>query len=138
MLHVWCGHPRPRTPLQFIRMYSPQVLDHFQNPRNAGEVAEPDASVQLENPACGDILKLTVKIAAGRFAEIRFRAKGCVPTIACASALTELLKGKTVDGARKLRREEIVQAVGGLPEASTHASHLAVDVLAALLKQVRV
>jgi len=119
-------------------MYSPQVLDHFQNPRNAGEVAEPDASVQLENPACGDILKLTVKIAAGRFAEIRFRAKGCVPTIACASALTELLKGQTVDEARKLRREEIVQAVGGLPEASTHASHLAVDVLAALLKQVRV
>jgi nitrogen fixation protein NifU and related proteins len=114
------------------------VLDHFQNPRNAGEVAEPHASAQLENPACGDILKLTVRIDAGRIAEIRFLAKGCVPTIACASALTELLKGRTVDEARKLHREEIVQAVGGLPEASLHASHLAVDVLAALLKPVRI
>jgi nitrogen fixation protein NifU and related proteins len=119
-------------------MYSPQLLDHFEHPRNPGQVANPDASAQLENPACGDILKLSVKLANGRVSEIRFLAKGCVPTMACASAITELVRGRTVQEARTLPREEIVKAVGGLPEASIHASHLAVDVLAAVLKQLRI
>ena len=118
-------------------MYSPQLLDHFQNPRNAGEVPNSDAAVQIENPACGDILKLSIRIAAGRIAEIRFRAKGCVPAMACASLLTELLLGRTVEDARNLRREELVLKIGGLPEASVHASHLALDALAALLKQLK-
>ncbi|MGO9123451.1 MAG: iron-sulfur cluster assembly scaffold protein [Terriglobales bacterium] len=117
-------------------MYSAQVLDHFQNPRNPGEVANPDATSQLENPACGDILKLTLKMADGRIT-VRFLAKGCVPAIACGSALTELVQGRTVGDARALKREELVRAVGGLPEASTHASHLAMDALAALLKQLK-
>jgi len=119
-------------------MYSPQLLDHFEHPRNPGEVAKPDASVQLENPACGDILKLSMKVANGRIAEIRFLAKGCVPAMACASVLTELVKGRTVEAARRLRREELVMAVGGLPKASTHASHLAMDALVATLKQLKV
>ena len=118
-------------------MYSPQVLDHFQHPRNAGEVANPDASVQIENPACGDILKLTLRITNGRIAEIRFLAKGCVPAMACGSLLTELVQGKTVAEARKLKREELVKAIGGLPEASTHASHLAMDALAAALREIK-
>ena len=92
-------------------MYSAQVLDHFQHPRNAGEVANPDSSVQIENPACGDVLKLTFKIVDGRIEEIRFLAQGCVPTMACASILTELLQGKTITEARQLRREELVKAV---------------------------
>jgi nitrogen fixation NifU-like protein len=117
-------------------MYSPQLLDHFENPRNAGEVADPDAVVQIENPACGDILKLSLKISDGRVAEIRFLAKGCVPAMACGSALTELVKGKTVEAAQQLRREELVQAVGDLPEASTHASFLAMDALAAAVKKL--
>ena len=117
-------------------MYSPQLLDHFENPRNAGEVADPDAAVQIENPACGDILKLSLKISDGRVAEIRFLAKGCVPAMACGSALTELVKGKTVEAAQQLRREELVQAVGDLPEASTHASFLAMDALAAAVKKL--
>jgi nitrogen fixation protein NifU and related proteins len=117
-------------------MYSPQVLDHFQNPRNPGEVTDPDASVQIENPACGDVLKLTLRLAAGRIEDIRFLAQGCVPAMACASLLTELLKGKTIAEARQLRREELIQSIGGLPQASTHASHLAMDTLAALLKQL--
>jgi nitrogen fixation protein NifU and related proteins len=117
-------------------MYSPQVLDHFQNPRNPGEVTDPDASAQIENPACGDVLKLTLRIAAGRIDDIRFLAQGCVPAMACASLLTELLKGKTIAEARQLRREELIQSIGGLPQASTHASHLALDTLAALLKQL--
>lgn len=117
-------------------MYSPQVLDHFQNPRNPGIVANPDASAQIENPACGDVLKLTLRVAAGRIADIRFLAQGCVPAMACASLLTEMLKGKTIAEARQLRREELIQALGGLPQASTHASHLALDTLAELLKQL--
>jgi len=117
-------------------MYSTQVLDHFQNPRNPGTVANPDASVQVENPACGVVLKLTLRVAAGRIEEIRFLAQGCVPALACASLLTELVKGKTIAEARQLRREELIRAIGGLPQASTHASHLAMDTLAALLKQL--
>ncbi len=115
-------------------MYSRQVLDHFEHPRNAGVVASPDASAQVENPACGDILKLTAKLTAGRITEMKFQAKGCVPAIACGSALTELLIGKTLKEAAVLSREELVLELGGLPEASTHAGHLAIDALAALLK----
>jgi nitrogen fixation NifU-like protein len=121
-----------------LTMYSPQLLDHFQNPRNPGEVANADATVQIENPACGDILKLSMKVANGHIAEIRFLAKGCVPAMACGSALTELVKGKTVEAASRLSREDLVQAVGGLPDASSHASHLAMDALAAVLKQIKV
>jgi len=118
------------------RVYSAELLDHFQNPRNAGEVEAPDRAARLENPACGDILELTLKLEGKRIADIRFRAKGCVPAMACGSAITELAKGKNVDQARQLSREELVQKVGGLPLASAHASHLAIDTLAALLRNV--
>ena len=117
-------------------MYSPQVLDHFEHPRNVGEVADPDASIQMENPVCGDILKLTLKLAGGRIEEIRFLAKGCVSSMACGSALTELTRGRTVAEARKLGREQLVGKIGGLPPASSHASHLALDALAAALNQL--
>ena len=117
-------------------MYSPQVLDHFQHPRNPGEVANPDASVQIENPACGDVLKLTLRVTDGRIEEIRFLAQGCVPTMACASLLTELVQGRTIDEARQIRREELVTALGGLPRPRSHASHLAIDALGALIQQL--
>jgi nitrogen fixation protein NifU and related proteins len=117
-------------------VYSPELLDHFQNPRNAGDVETPGASVQMENPACGDVLKLTAKLSGRRIANIRFRAKGCVPTMACASAITELIKGKTIEEARQVSREDLVRKVGGLPQASAHASHLAMDTLADLLRKL--
>lgn len=117
-------------------MYSPEVLEHFEHPRNAGEVAEPDAVIQIENPACGDVLKLSLKLAGGRIAEIRFLAKGCVCSMACGSALTQLAQGKTIQQARELSREQLLQAVGGLPPASAHASHLAMDALAGALDQI--
>jgi len=117
-------------------VYSAELLDHFQNPRNAGQVEAPDRAARLENPACGDILELTLKLEGRRIGDIRFRAKGCVPAMACGSAITELAKGKTLDEARQLSREELVQKVGGLPPASAHASHLAVDTLAALLRKL--
>jgi len=118
-------------------MYSAQLLDHFQNPRNSGEVANADAIAEIENPACGDVLRLTLKVHSGRIAEIRFKAKGCVPSMACASALTELVAGQTVDQTRGLERDRLIAAVGGLPQASTHAAQLALDTLSAALNQLK-
>lgn len=118
-------------------MYSPQVLEHFEHPRNAGAVTGADASVRMENPACGDVMELTARVEDGRIAEIRFKAKGCVAAMACGSAVTELVHGKTLEEARKLSREELVRAVGGLPEASSHAGHLAMDALGAVLEKLR-
>lgn len=117
-------------------MYSPQVLDHFEHPRNSGSVADPDASVQIENPACGDVLKLTLKLSGDSIQEIRFLAKGCVCSMACGSALTELVQGMTLRQARELKREQLLTAVGQLPPASMHASQLAMDALAAALHQL--
>jgi nitrogen fixation protein NifU and related proteins len=118
-------------------MYSARLLDHFQNPRHAGDVAGAHATAEIENPACGDVLRLTLKIESGRIAAIGFKAKGCVPSMACASALTEIVAGKTVDEARAVRREDVIAAVGGVPEASTHAAQLALDTLFAALKQIK-
>lgn len=117
-------------------MYSPELLDHFQNPRNAGEVVDPNASAQVENPACGDVLKLSLKVHGERIAEIRFRAKGCVPAMACASAVTELVKGLSLAEARHVSCEEVLRKVGGVPEASNHAVHLAIDTLQAALQNL--
>lgn len=117
-------------------MYSAQLLDHFQNPRNAGDISDADATAEIENPACGDRLRLTMKINSGRVIDIRFKAKGCVPSMACASALTEMVAGKTLDQAGQLQREDLIAAVGGLPQASTHAAQLALDALSAALHQL--
>jgi len=114
-------------------MYSPQLLDHFQNPRNAGDLSDADATVEIENPVCGDVIRLSVQFDAGRIAQIRFKAKGCVPAMACGSALTEMVLGKTAEEARRLTREDLVRAVGGLPQASSHAAQLALDALSAVL-----
>jgi nitrogen fixation NifU-like protein len=117
-------------------MYSAQLLDHFQNPRNVGDIADADARAEIENPACGDVLRLTFKIIGERIVRVQFKAKGCVATIACASALTELVVGKTPREAQKLRREDLSTAVGGLPQASTHAAQLALDALLAGLRSI--
>jgi nitrogen fixation protein NifU and related proteins len=117
-------------------MYSQELLDYFQNPRNAGEIGDADGSAQLENPACGDVLRLTLKVAEGRIVDIRFKARGCVPAMACGSAVTAWAKGKTLEQAKAFNREELVRLVGGLPEASSHASHLAVETLNAAINTI--
>jgi nitrogen fixation NifU-like protein len=116
-------------------VYSAELLDHFQNPRNAGEVEVPDAVARSQNPVCGDVLELSAKLNDQMIADIRFRAKGCVAVMACASAITELVKGKNVEAALQISREELVHEVGGLPPASAHASHLAIDTLKVLLRK---
>jgi|SRR5207245_3130339 len=118
-------------------MYSVKLLDHFQNPRNAGDLTDADAAAEIENPVCGDVLRLSLRVDAGRIGKVRFKAKGCVPAMACASALTELVIGKTLEEARCLRREEVISAVDGLPQASTHAAQLALDTLSAALNRLR-
>jgi nitrogen fixation NifU-like protein len=117
-------------------MYSARLLDHFQNPRNVGDLSDADVTAEIENPACGDVLRLALKIDSGRISEIRFKAKGCVASMACASALTEMVAGTPVVDARKLHRDNLIAAVGGLPQASTHAAQLALDTLSAALSQI--
>lgn len=118
-------------------MYSQQLLDHFQNPRNAGDLPDADATVELENPVCGDVVRLSLKLQDGRISEIRFKAKGCVPAMACASVVTEMAVGKTPQEARKLTPKELAQTIGGLPQASSHAAQLALDALSAALAQMK-
>ena len=118
-------------------MYSAQLLDHFEHPRNAGEVPDADATAEMENPVCGDVVRFSIKINAGRISDIGFKAKGCVPSMACASALTELVNGKTLSEAQAVSRDHVITAVGGLPQASTHAAQLAVDSLSAALWQIK-
>ena len=118
-------------------MYSAQLLDHFQNPRNAGDMLDADATAEIENPVCGDVLRLTLRVRAGCISKIRFKAKGCVPTMTYASAMTELMTGKSIKHARDLRRKELIEAVGKVPQASTHAAQLAIDVLSAALRQIK-
>lgn len=117
-------------------MYSAQLLDHFQNPRNAGEIVDADAAAEIENPVCGDVLRFSLRIQDSSIAEIRFKAKGCVPSMACASALTEIAHGKSIREARSLTRDQLIDAVGGLPQASTHAAQLALDTLHAVLNKL--
>lgn len=117
-------------------MYSAQLLKYFEDRRHAGEVNEPDAVAQVENPVCGDVLRLTARVGAGKIAEIRFKVKGCVPAMACASALADCLEGRTVEEAGAFRREDLIHAVGGLPQASTHAGQLAIDAIASLLTTI--
>jgi nitrogen fixation NifU-like protein len=114
-------------------MYSSELLDHFEHPRNAGELADATIRRRIENPACGDVLELTAKVTGDRIEDLRFRAKGCVPAMACASALTEMAKGKSIAEAREIRKEDVVAAVGGLPAASGHAAQLAIDALQAVI-----
>ncbi len=117
-------------------MYSEAVLDHFQNPRNAGTLNGASATITVENPVCGDILELSVRIEAGRIAEARFRTRGCVTAMACSSLLTELLRGKTPSEAGAITSEQISEALGGLPQATLHGAQLARDAVQAVLAKV--
>lgn len=117
-------------------MYSAAVLDHFKNPRNAGELADATAAVEVTNPVCGDILKLSIRVAEGRIAEARFLCRGCVTAIACSSLLTELLRGRTPGEARSISADQISQSLGGLPPATFHGAQLASDALNSLFEKL--
>jgi nitrogen fixation protein NifU and related proteins len=120
-------------PAYNLLMFSPAVIDHFQNPRNAGELPGATATADVVNPVCGDVLRLAVRIQNGAVIEARFKAQGCVTSVACASLLTEMIRGKKIEEARRITPAAISDALGGLPPATLHGAQLACDALEAVL-----
>jgi nitrogen fixation NifU-like protein len=118
-------------------MYSQNILDHFEHPRNAGLLDGATATISVENPVCGDILELSVRMESGRIAEARFRTRGCVTSIACSSLLTEILRGKTPAEVSAITPEQLSEALGGLPPATFHAAQLARDAIQALAAKLK-
>ncbi len=116
-------------------MYNEKVIDHFKNPRNQGSMENSDASAQVGNPVCGDIMKLYLKIVDNRIEDIKFETLGCVAAIANTSVLTELAKGKTLEEAKQINRDMVVAELGGLPDAKIHCSMLAIDALHNAIKE---
>lgn len=117
-------------------MFSEAVLDHFRNPRNAGELPRATAVVEVSNPVCGDVLKIFVRCEVGKIAEARFLCRGCTTAIACASFLTEQLRDRTVAEARAITADSLSSSLGGLPQATFHGAQLAADAVTALLKKI--
>lgn len=118
-------------------MHSEQVLDHFQSPRNAGDLPGATATAESANPVCGDVLRLSVRIEDGRIIGARFKAQGCVASIACGSLLAETISGKSPREALLITPDLLSEALGGLPPATFHAAQLACDALRALLTPLR-
>ena len=117
-------------------MYSCEVLDHFHNPRNVGEISEPSAVVETSNPICGDAMKLWIRVDEGKITEATFKVEGCVPAIACGSWLTQAIKGKPVVELASISAEQIDKGLGGLPIAARHAPMLAVTALREALEKL--
>ena len=115
-------------------MYSEKVMDHFSNPRNVGEVSEPNAVGQVGNPKCGDIMKMTMKIEDGVIQDVKFKTFGCGAAVATSSMATELVKGKTVEEALKLTNSAVAEALDGLPPQKLHCSVLAEESIKAAVK----
>lgn len=118
-------------------MYSEKVLDHFKNPRNHGAMADADAVGTEGNPVCGDVMKIYIKVGENRIKDISFETLGCAAAIAVSSALTEFAKGKTLDEALKIEKDDIVNELGGLPAPKVHCSMLGVDALHAAIKEYK-
>src|ERR1035438_2549834 len=115
-------------------MYPERLLEHFQNPRNVGELPAPAVTVEVANPACGDILRLSVSFENDTVREVRYKVRGCTASIAAGSALTEWMLGKSRAELAAFRPALVDEAVGGLPEASKHAAVLCDDGIKRLLR----
>ena len=114
--------------------YSDKFKDHIANPRNAGELSDANATAEETNPVCGDRLRLSLRIIDDRIEAARFLAYGCPPTLACGSALAEMLEGMSLQKARELTKDYVVKAVGGLPSRKHHAAALAIETLQSALR----
>lgn len=115
-------------------IYSKKVLEHFMHPRNRGEMKDPDATATVGNPVCGDLMKIYIKIGKNKskkefIKDIKFETLGCGAAIATSSMVTELAKGKTLDEAEKITREDVAKNLEGLPPIKMHCSNLAANAL---------
>jgi nitrogen fixation NifU-like protein len=119
-------------------MYSDKVIDHFQNPRNVGEIENADGVGQAGNPKCGDIMKISIKIENNKITDIKFKTFGCASAIASSSMATELVKGKTIDEAWDLTNRAVAEALDGLPPVKMHCSVLAEEAIHEAINDYRV
>lgn len=113
---------------------SPELIDHFRNPRNVGELPAPAVTIEVTNPVCGDILRFSVRMESDRVAQTGYKVRGCAASIAAGSALTELAHGRNRTELSLITREVVEAAVGGLSNESKHAAALCVDAVRAILK----
>lgn len=118
-------------------MYNSTVLDHFENPRNTGEMSQPDGVGSVGNPECGDVTKIMIRVEHGRIADVRFKTFGCAAAIASSSMATEMIKGLTLDEAYELTRDRVAESLGGLPEKKMHCSNIASDAIRAAIENYR-
>ena len=117
--------------------YSDLVVEHFQNPRNAGELPDADGEATKSNPVCGDRMRVMIKVQDGRISDMRWQTRGCPPAIATSSVASEMVRGWTLAEVEKLTREEVAAAVGGLPADKVHCSVLAADALRGAIADYR-
>jgi nitrogen fixation NifU-like protein len=115
-------------------LYNDTVMDHFLNPRNMGDVQEADGVGEVGAAACGDIMKISLKIRDGKIEDARFKTFGCGSAIASSSMATELIKGRTLEEAKNFSNQEVVDALGGLPPVKIHCSVLAEEALKAAIE----
>jgi nitrogen fixation NifU-like protein len=108
-------------------MYTEKVMEHFRNPRNVGEIENPDGVGVVGNPVCGDLMKITIKVDDDTISDIKFQTFGCGAAIATSSMVTELAKGKKIEDAIKISKQAVADALGGLPPQKMHCSNLASD-----------
>jgi len=115
-------------------MYTDKVMDHFKNPRNAGEIETPDGAGEVGNPQCGDMMKITIHVKDGRLADVKWKTLGCGAAIATSSVMSEMMIGKTLEEALALTKNQVAEALDGLPPEKMHCSNLAADGLHAAIK----
>ena len=119
------------------RVYNDKVMDHFRNPRNVGEVENPDGIGQAGNPVCGDIMELSIKVEGDVIKDVKFKTFGCGAAIATSSMVTELVKNKRIDEALTVSNKAVAEALGGLPPIKMHCSVLAEEALKAAIEDYR-
>jgi nitrogen fixation NifU-like protein len=120
--------------LDLWSLYSEKVMEHFKNPRNVGEMENPDGVGRVGNPVCGDVMELYIKVNDGTIVDAKFKTFGCAAAIATSSMVTEIVKGKTIEEALKISNKAVVEALDGLPPAKVHCSVLAEDALKAAIE----
>jgi nitrogen fixation NifU-like protein len=115
-------------------VYSRQAMEHFKHPRNMGRIRDADGIGRVGNPLCGDVMHMSIRVREGRIADIRFQTFGCVAAIATSSMTTELAKGKTLEQALGIGRDDVARALKGLPPIKMHCSNLASEALHAAIR----